>query len=181
MTVAQPTPLSRSFTQETDSAATAGPTVFASASLGTPAPPSALLPSDLISARTHRRTATAAGNAPSAVDYGLGPGGAPRLSARRANTPPRVPWPRPTPPTAATPAPAASPVHTVPIPSDRDRTELYETVPLRLPFTPGDTPTVLKNVHALGDDDELQNCSCELSQLPRRAIFACQLGSRASG
>ena len=65
---------------------------------------------DRISARTCRRTATAASAAPPAVDYGFGPGGAPRPFARWANTPPRVPRPRPGPPTAATPAPAASSV-----------------------------------------------------------------------
>ena len=47
-------------------------------------------------------TATAASAAPPDVDYGFGPGGAPRPFARRANTPSRVPWPRPGPPTAAT-------------------------------------------------------------------------------
>ena len=53
--IAQPTPLSRISTQETDSAATAGSTVSVSALLGTPAPSSST---------THRRTATATGNAP---------------------------------------------------------------------------------------------------------------------
>ena len=108
-TVAQQTPLSRSSTQETDSAATIGPTVSAPASLGTPAPPLAKPPSDCISIQTRPRMATATGNTPPAVDYDFGPGGGPRPSARRANTPPRVSRPRPTPSTVAIPAPTASP------------------------------------------------------------------------
>ena len=54
-TVAQPSPLSRSSTQETYSAATTGSTVSVSAFFGTPALPSAA---------TRRRTATSTGNAP---------------------------------------------------------------------------------------------------------------------
>ena len=53
--IAQPSPLSRSSTQEMDSAAITGSTVSVSASLGTPAP---------LSSTTRRRTATATGNAP---------------------------------------------------------------------------------------------------------------------
>ena len=125
-TVAQPTPFSRSSTQQgTDSVVTTGPIASTPVSPGSSAPPTAKPPSDRISTRTHRHTATAAGNAPPAVDYGFGPGGARRPAARRANTPPRVPRPRADPPTA-TPAPAASPVPTVPIPSDRDREEPVE-------------------------------------------------------
>ena len=99
-TVAQPTPFSRRSTQGTDSVVTTGPTVSAPASPGCPAPQPAKPPSDRISTRTRRRTATAAGNAPPAVDYGFGPGGAPRPSARRGNTPSRVPRLRPAPSTA---------------------------------------------------------------------------------
>ena len=55
MTIAQTTPLSRSFIRETGYAATTGSTVSVSALLGTPAPSSAT---------TRRRTATANGNAP---------------------------------------------------------------------------------------------------------------------
>ena len=80
-TVTQPTP-SRSSTRGTDSVETTGPTASASASPGSPAPQMAKLSSDRISTRTRRRTATAAGKAPPAVDYGFGPGGAPRPSAR---------------------------------------------------------------------------------------------------
>ena len=53
--IEQPTPLSRSSTQETAPAATAGSAVSVSALLGNPAPPSST---------THRRTATGTGNAP---------------------------------------------------------------------------------------------------------------------
>ena len=137
--VAQPTP-SRSPTQGTDSVETTRPTASAPASPGSPAPPTVKPSSDRISTRTRRRTATAAGTVPSAVDYGFGPGGAPRPSARRANTPPRVPRPRPAPPTAATPVPTASLVPTVLIPSDRDRAEPVGTPLLRLTSPLGDTP-----------------------------------------
>ena len=53
--IAQPTPLSRTSTQDMDSAATTGSTVSVSAFLSAPAPPSST---------TQRRTATATGNAP---------------------------------------------------------------------------------------------------------------------
>ena len=56
--IAQSTSLSRSSTQKTDFTATTGSTVSASASLGTPAPPSATPPSDakssLVSSRLRR-------------------------------------------------------------------------------------------------------------------------------
>ena len=112
--------------------------------------------SDRISTRTRRRTATAAGTAPPAVDYDFGPGGAPRPSARRANTPPRIPWPRPGPPTAATPAPTASSVPTVPIPSDRVGAEPVRTPLLRLTPPLGDTPPAPAKLDALGDTAILQ-------------------------
>ena len=105
--VAQSTP-SKSPTQRTDSVETTGPTASAPASPCSPAPSTVKSSSDRISTRTCRRTATAAGATPPAVDYGFGPGGAPRPFARRANTPLRVPRPPPGPPTAATPAPASS-------------------------------------------------------------------------
>ena len=101
--VAQPTP-SRSTTQGTDSVETTGPTASASASPGSPESRTVKPSSDSILTRTRRRTATAAGTAPPATDYDFGPGGGPRPSAWRADTPPRVPRPRPVPPTAATPA-----------------------------------------------------------------------------
>ena len=88
--VAQPTP-SRRPTFGTDSVETTGPTASAPASPGSPAPPTVKPSSDRISTRTRRRTATAAGTAPSAFDYGFGPGGAPRSSARWAKTPPASP------------------------------------------------------------------------------------------
>ena len=77
---------------------------------------------------------------PPAVDYGVGPGEAPRPSSRGVDTPSRIIRPRPTPSTAATPAPAAYPVSTVPVPPDGDRTEPVGTPMVRPPFTPVDTP-----------------------------------------
>ena len=90
-------------------------------------------PSGRISTRTRRRTAAAAGAAPPAVDYGFGPGGARRPSARRVSIPPRVPR-SPSPLAVVTvPAPAASPALTVPIPSGPDHAEPVGTPLLRLP------------------------------------------------
>ena len=74
----------------------------------------------------------------------------------QACTSPRVPRQRPAPPTAATAAPASSPVPTVPIPSDRDRAEPVETPFLRLTPPPGGTPTAPTKLDALGDVAELQ-------------------------
>ena len=64
--IAQPTPLSRSSTEETDAAATAGFTVSVFALLGTPAPPSST---------TRQRTAKATGNAPPLSIVDSGPAG----------------------------------------------------------------------------------------------------------
>ena len=107
MTVTQPTP-SRSSSQGIDSVETTGPTASASASPGSSAPQAVKPSSDRISIRTRRRTATAAGISPPPIDYGFGPGGAPRPSTRRATTPPRVPRTSPAPPSSAPPASAAS-------------------------------------------------------------------------
>ena len=74
-TVTQPTPCSRSFTQGTGSVETAGPTVSAPVSPGSPASQTAKPSSDRISTRKRRRTATAASNSLPAVDYGFGPVG----------------------------------------------------------------------------------------------------------
>ena len=112
--------------------------------------------SDSMSTRTRRRTATATGGAPPAVDFIVGPGGAPRPSTKRANTPARGPRPWPAPPTPATPARAASPVPTVRIPSDRDRAEPAVAPLVRLTPLPGDTPTVPTKLDALGAAAELQ-------------------------
>ena len=57
--------------------------------------------------------------------------------------------------TAATPAPAASSVPTVPIPSDRDRAESVGTPLLRLAAPNGDTPPAPAKLDALGDTAEL--------------------------
>ena len=88
--------------QGADAVEITGPTTSAHASPGSPMPPTVKTSWDRISTRTRRRTATAASATPPAVDYGFGPGGAPRPFARRANTPPRVHRPRPGPPNAAT-------------------------------------------------------------------------------
>ena len=152
--VAQPTP-SRSPTQGSDSVEPTGQPASAPAPSGSPMPPTK--PSwDRISTRTRRPTATAASAAPPDVDYGFGPGGAPRPFARRANTPPRVLPAAAGPPTAATPAPAASSVPTVPIPSDRDRAEPVETPLLRLTPPLGDTPPAPGKLDALGHATKLQ-------------------------
>ena len=143
-----------------DSVETAGPTASAPASPGSPAPPTVKPFSDRISTRTRRCTATAAGNAPLAVDYGFGPGGAPRPSARWGDTPPRVLRPRPVPPTAATPSPAASSVPTVPIRSDRDRAEPSGTPFLRLTPPLRDTTPAPAKLDALRDAAELQFPDC---------------------
>ena len=144
--VTQPTP-SRTPKQGTDSGAPA--------SAGSPGHPTVKPPSDRISAWTRRRTATA-GAPPPAVDYGFGPGGAPRPSSRRAITPPRVPRPRPAPPITATPASVASSVPTMSIPSDRDRAEPVGTPLLRLSPELGDTAPAPAKLDVLDDAAELQ-------------------------
>ena len=112
--------------------------------------------SDRISTRTRRRTATAAGVEPPAVDYGFGPGGAPRPSPRRTNIAPRVPGPQPGPPTATTLTPATSAVPTVPIPSVRGCAEAVGTPLLRLPTPLGDTSPAPARLDADGDAAEVQ-------------------------
>ena len=92
--VAQRTP-SRSWVQGTDSVEPTGPTAHVPTSPGSPAPQTMTLVSDRISTRTRRRSATPAGKAPPAVDYGFGPGGVSRPSSRRVTTPPRARRPRP--------------------------------------------------------------------------------------
>ena len=89
----------------------------------------ALPPTDRISTRTRRRTATAGGAAQPALDYGFGPGRVPQTSSSRVDSPPRVPRPRL--PLAAAPSAsrAPTPIPTVPIPSDHDRAK-----PLGLPL-----------------------------------------------
>ena len=94
--VAQPTP-SRSSVQGTNPVEPMGPTASVPTSPGSPAPQTMTPFSDRISTRTRRRSATAAGKAPPAVDYGFGPGGIPRPSSRRVTTPPRARRPRPLP------------------------------------------------------------------------------------
>ena len=69
--------------------------------------------------------------------------GAPRPSARRANTPPQVPRPRPPLAVVTAPAPVASPAPTVHTPSGRDRAEPVGTPLLRLSSSP-DVPSATK-------------------------------------
>ena len=76
------------------------------------------------------------------------PGG---LTPRR-----EFPRPRPGPPTAASPAPAASSVPTVPIPSDRVGAEPVGTPLFRLTPPLGDTPPATGELDALGDAAKLQ-------------------------
>ena len=138
--VAQRTHFSRSATQGSDSVVTTDLTVSAAASPGSLAPPTVKPPSNRISTRTRRRTAPAAGNAPPAVDYGFGAGPLDQLpgvlAPRRESHDRARPRPPPRPP-----APVASPVPTVPIPSDHDRADPVGNPLLQLPPPPGDTPT----------------------------------------
>ena len=97
--VAQPTPF-RSSVQGTDPVEPTGPTAPVPTLPGSSAPQTPTPFSDRISTRTRRRSATAAGQAPPAVDYGFGPGGPPRPSSRRVTTLPRARRPRPAPPAA---------------------------------------------------------------------------------
>ena len=91
---AQNSPSPTSNSQGADSAVIIDPAASTPSPPGDPAPPIALPPSGRTSTRRRRRTADATGAAPPAVDHGLGPGRALSPSARRANTPPRVPRPR---------------------------------------------------------------------------------------
>ena len=153
--VTQPTP-SMSPTQGSDSVEPKGQPASAPAPPGAPVAPLPKPFSDRISTRTRRRTATAAGVEPPAVDYGFGPGGAPRPSASRANIAPRVPRPQPGPPTATALTPATSAVPTVPIPSDRGCAEAVGTPLLRLPPPLGDTSPAPARLDADGDAAEMQ-------------------------
>ena len=154
-TVAQPTSLSRSSTQEANSAATTGPTVSASASLGISAPPSAKPPSDRVSTRPRPRTAAETGNAPPAVDWHRVRRGSSAICSAYQH-PAVSPMVAADPVHRRDPCSTASPVSTVSIPSDRDRAEPSGTPLIRLPSTPGDTPTAPTKLEALDDVDELQ-------------------------
>ena len=89
--VARRAPPPTSTLQGEDSAVITDPVVSVSSPPGNLAPQNTLPPSGRISTRTRQRTAAAAGSAPPAVDYGFGPGGAPRPSTRHVITPPRAP------------------------------------------------------------------------------------------
>ena len=112
--------------------------------------------SDRISTRKRRRSATAAGMKPPAVDYRLGPGGTPRPSSRGVTTPPQARRWRLAPPAAATPTLADQPARTVPFPSDHDRAEPMGTPLLRHASPPGDTPATPTRSDALDDAAELR-------------------------
>ena len=150
--VAQLAPPTSSISQGADSAEITDLAASAPSPRGDPAPPTALTPSGRT--WTRRRTAAASGTEPPAGDYGFGPGGAPRPSARRTITPPRVPRPRPPLAVATAPAPAASPSLTVPIPSGRDRPEPVGTPIVRLPPSPDVASATPANLDALGDAAE---------------------------
>ena len=116
----------------------------------------ALPPTGRISARMRRRTTAAAGAAQSAVDYGFGPGRVPRTSPSRVHPPPRVSRPRLSLAAAPSASGAPTPVPTVSMPSDRDRTEPLGLPPSRL-STPLESPSVPTAVlDALGAAAELR-------------------------
>ena len=153
--VAQPTP-SRSSVQGTDPVEPTGPTAPVSTSPGSPASQTRTPFSDRLSTRTRWRSATAAGKAPPAVNYGLEPGGAPRPSSRRVETQPQARRSRPASSAAATPTLADPPARTVPLPSGHDHAEAMGTPLLRLTTSPGDTPTAPTRSDALDDAAELR-------------------------
>ena len=111
---------------------------------------------DRISTGTRRRSATAAGKPPPAVNYGFGPGGVPAPSSRRRTTPPRARRPRPASSFAATPTLANPPARTVPLPSDHDHAEPIGNPLLRILPPPGDTPATLTTSDALDNAVELR-------------------------
>ena len=154
--VAQHVPPTSSTSQGADSVEITDPAASAPSPQGDPAPPTALPPSGRISTRTRRRTAAATGAEPRAVDYGFGPGGAPRPSVRRTINPPRVPRPQPPLAVDTAPAPAASPAPTVPIPSGRDRAEPVGTPIVRLSPSPDFPSATTADLDALGTAAESQ-------------------------
>ena len=153
--VSGPTTPSRSSVQGIDPVELTGPTAPASSSPSSPTLQTMTPFSDCICTRTRRRSAIAAGKAPPAVDYGLGPGGGPRPPSRRVKTPPRALLPRPTPPATATPTLADSLVRTLPLPSNHDHAEPLGTPLLQLTPFPSDTPTTPTRSDALDDAAEL--------------------------
>ena len=98
----------------------------------------------------------------------------PRPSFRRGTTPPRVPQSRPAPSAAATPALVDSPVHTVPLPSDRDHAEpIWElhSYGLRLLL-------VTRRLHIQGRTPSATLLNCD-SLIPSRVIHV-PIGSESS-
>ena len=154
-TVAQPI-LSQSCAQGADCVETTGPTAFVSASAGSPVPAAAKPSSERISTRTLRPTATAAGNAPLAVDHGFRPGGAFRPSVKRLKIPSRVLQPRPAPSIAATRLLSPQLSSRYQSRPTRDHAEPVETPPLRPPPPSGNAPAAPKHLDGLGDAAEWQ-------------------------
>ena len=149
-------PPSRSSVHGTASVEPTGPIASASTSPGFPAPQTMTHSLDRISTRTRRRSATAAGKARPAVDYGCGSGRPPRPSSRRVKSTRRVRRPRPVPPAAGTHTLTDPPVHTVPLPSDYDHAEPIGTPLFWLTSSPGDTSTKPTRSDALDDAAELR-------------------------
>ena len=149
-------PPSSNISQGANPAAITDPAASAPSPRGDPALPTALPLSGRISTRACQGTVTTAGTEPPAVGYGFGPGGVPRPSVRRANTPPRFPRPRPPLAVPTAPAPAASPAPMAPIPSGRKRAEPMSTPILRIspfpdvPFATTANPWALLPSHNSG-------------------------------
>ena len=159
----------------TDSVEPAGQTASVSRSPGSPAPQALTQSSDHISTGTRRRSATAAGKGPPAVDCDwLRARWGPSIIFQASYNPAASP-------TAASgaarrrdPALADSPVCTVPLPSDRDHAEPMGTPPLRHMLL-----LVKRRLHLQGRMPSATLLKCG-SLIPSRALFACQLEARAA-
>ena len=126
------------------------PTLSAPSPPGTPPPRNILPPSGRINIWTRRRAAAVAGTAPPAAEHGFGPGGTPRPSTRRANTPPRAPRLQLPAPVVMAPAPASLSIPTVPLPSGPDRAEPAGTPFLRVSPLTDTPPFAMIDLNTLG-------------------------------
>ena len=154
--VARHAPSATTTSQGADLAATNDPAASAASPPGEPTRPIVLPSSGRISARTCGGKAAGAGAAPPAVNFGFGPGGAPRWSARRAKTSPRVSRPQPPLGVVTVHSPAAVPAPTEPISSGRDRADSVGAPLLRRP-RPHDAPSATTaDLDALGATAELK-------------------------